>query len=166
MNQILNISVTDTGSEPLTIQQAKDWMRVSTEDFDTEITALITVGRKRIEQYTQLSLVDKDVVLIAYLDKRIKLPSLDEIDTVYFWDGDDWEIKTSDDYDLFGEYFYPKIAGKWKIEYTTAANTNELLVHDLKRVVLWLFENRGDDTVEMPMELMKNAKTLKVLSWE
>jgi hypothetical protein len=28
-----------------------------------------------------------------------------------------------------------------------------------------VYENRGDDTDEMPTELMSNAKTLKVLSW-
>jgi hypothetical protein len=28
-----------------------------------------------------------------------------------------------------------------------------------------MYENRGDDTDEMPAELMSNAKTLKDLTW-
>lgn len=168
--KVKDLAVTDGNTEPVTLQQAKDWLRVDSEDDDALITDLITVARKRIERFTGVSMVDKDIVCIVEISKEFPLPypAFDEIDTVKRWVGTEWETLSADDYILLGSYtatFRPNVAGLYEIAYSTTANTDTSLKLDLKRVLLWLYENRGDDSDNMPMELMSNAKQKRVLSW-
>lgn len=89
-----------TGSsveEPVTVQEAKDWMRLegfiddeasSTVDFDDDndfIEMLITSARKMIEKFTGLSIIQKDFqVELTNLAGNIKLPfgPVIEVDSV------------------------------------------------------------------------------------
>ena len=48
--------VTDLTTEPVTLQEAKDYMRISSESENDLIEELITSARERIEKYTGLSL--------------------------------------------------------------------------------------------------------------
>jgi uncharacterized phiE125 gp8 family phage protein len=48
--------VTDLAVEPVTLQEAKDYMRISSESENDLIEELITSARERIEKYTGLSL--------------------------------------------------------------------------------------------------------------
>jgi uncharacterized phiE125 gp8 family phage protein len=48
--------VTDLSVEPVTLQEAKDYMRISSESENDLIEELITSARERIEKYTGLSL--------------------------------------------------------------------------------------------------------------
>jgi hypothetical protein len=73
MNNIYEIKVTD-GSEPISLETAKDWLRVTTEDDDAIITDLITVSRKRIESYSLRSMVAKSIVLTGHLEDSFLLP--------------------------------------------------------------------------------------------
>lgn len=176
MNNIYEIKVTD-GSEPISLETAKDWLRVTTEDDDTIITDLITVARKRIEAYSLKSMVSKTIVLSGYVEDAFNLPyaPIASVSAVRFLKGqivdtgvNDWETLDADEYQLIGyaeKRFRPKFIGVYEITYTTTANTDARLKTDLKRVLLWMYENRGDDTDEMPAELMSNAKTLKDLTW-
>jgi uncharacterized phiE125 gp8 family phage protein len=176
MNNIYEIKVTD-GSEPITLETAKDWLRVTTEDDDAIITDLITVARKRIEAYTLRSLVSKSIVLTGYLEHAFLFPyaPISNISAVKYLKGqitdsgvNDWDLLDGDEYQVIGyndKQFRPHFPATYEITYTTAANADSGLKTDLKRVLLWMYENRGDDTDEMPVELMSNAKTLKVLTW-
>ena len=176
MNNIYEIKVTD-GAEPISLETAKDWLRVTTEDDDTIITDLITVARKRVEAYGLRSLVAKTVILTGYIDTAFLLPysPISAISSVKSLRGqitgtgaNDWETLDADEYQLVGyndKHFRPHFPAHYEISYTTTANTDLTLKTDLKRVLLWMYENRGDDTDEMPAELMSNAKTLKVLTW-
>ena len=168
--KVKDLAVTDGNTEPVTLQQAKDWLRVDSEDDDALITDLITVARKRIERFTGVSMVDKDIVCIVEISKEFPLPypALDEITTVKRWVGTEWETLTTSDYVLLGTNtatFRPNVAGLYEIAYSTTADTDSALKLDLKRVLLWLYENRGDDSDNMPVELMSNAKQKRVLSW-
>ncbi|HEX4875156.1 MAG TPA: head-tail connector protein [Chitinophagaceae bacterium] len=177
MNEIWEIKVTD-GSEPVSLQTAKDWLRVTSSDDDTIITSLITVARKRIEKYTTRSLVAKTIVLTGRLTHYFKLPyaPINSVSQVRVLQGqevdtgvNDWDTLDADEYQLVGyydKYFKPQYEGTYEITYTTLADSDEGLLTDLKRVLLWMYENRGDDTDTMPMELMSNAKQLKDYSWE
>ena len=175
MNEILELKITD-GSEPITLEQAKNHCRVTTEDDDDILTDLITVARKKVERFTGLSLTDAEVVLTVNLTASIILPHcpFDEIDTVKFLEGqntdgtNDWETLDADEYQLIGndlKHFKPHYPGIHEITYTTTANTDKSLLYDLKRVLLWLYENRGDDSDEIPNELLSNARHLKIMSW-
>lgn len=176
MNNIYEIKIID-GSEPVSLETAKEWLRVTTEDDDDVITDLITVARKRIEAYTLRSLVTKSITLTGYVDHNFMLPyaPISQISSVKYLDGqtidtgvNEWETLDPDEYQVIGyndKQFRPQFTGTYEITYTTTANVDLGLKTDLKRVLLWMYENRGDDTDEMPTELMSNAKTLKVLSW-
>ena len=48
--------VTDLTTEPVTLQEAKDYMRISSDSENDLIEELITSARERIEKYTGLSL--------------------------------------------------------------------------------------------------------------
>lgn len=176
MNNIYEIKVTD-GSEPISLETAKDWLRVTTEDDDAIITDLITVARKRIEAFALRSMVAKSIVLTGYIEDSFILPygPISNVSAVKYLQGqivdigvNDWETLDADEYQIIGyndKHFRPQITGTYEITYTTTANADFGLKTDLKRVLLWMYENRGDDTDEMPTELMSNAKTLKVLTW-
>ena len=176
MNNIYEIKVTD-GSEPISLQTAKDWLRVTTEDDDAIITDLITVSRKRIEAFSLRSMVAKSIVLTGYIEDSFILPygPISNVSAVKYLQGqivdtgvNDWETLDPDEFQIIGyndKHFRPQFTGTYEITYTTTANADAGLKTDLKRVLLWMYENRGDDTDEMPTELMSNAKTLKVLTW-
>jgi len=51
--------VTDLAVEPVTLQEAKDYMRISSNAEDSLIEELITSARERIEKFTGLSLGEK-----------------------------------------------------------------------------------------------------------
>lgn len=53
--------VTAAASEPITLQEAKDFLRVDISDDDTLIEALITAAREMCEQYTRRILVTTTV---------------------------------------------------------------------------------------------------------
>jgi hypothetical protein len=176
MNNIYEIKVTD-GSEPINLQTAKDWLRVTTEDDDIIITDLITVARKRIEAYSLRSMVTKSIVLTGYINVPFLLPyaPISNVSAVKYLMGqitdtgaNDWDTLDADEYQLIGyneKQFRPHFPATYEITYTTSANTDLSLKTDLKRVLLWLYENRGDDTDIIPEELFSNAKTLKIFSW-
>jgi len=176
MFKIIDIAITDDNTEPVSLEQAKAFCRITGEDEDSLVTDLITIAREKIERYTHLSLVAKDIVLTVEADKEFPLPypTLDEISTVKLLQGinsdgtNDWQTLESSDYQTLGSNittFYPPYSGVYEISYSCAANTDKSLLHDLKRVLLWLYENRGDDSDNMPDELMSNAKHKRVLSW-
>jgi len=51
--------LTDLTTEPVTLQEAKDYMRISSNAEDDLIEELITSARERIEKFTGLSLGEK-----------------------------------------------------------------------------------------------------------
>jgi hypothetical protein len=173
MFSIIDIQITDGSTEPINLPAAKSYCRVTSEDDDALITDLITIARQKIERFTSRSLVDKEIVLTVQANEPFQLPypKFDQLDSVEFladsYTGSpDWD--ETEQYHTLGEdivTFYPHQSGKYRITYSTTANTDKSLLHDLKRVLLWLYENLGDDADNMPVELMSNAKHLKVLTW-
>ena len=177
MNRYFETKVTETDvTEPVTLEDVQEWCSVTSSDYDNLLTNLIKVARKRIESYTHLSLVDKTIVLTAYLCERAILPypKIASITSVEYMEGqnidgsNDWDTLTADDYQLIGEdvqYFVPYMEGVYRITYTTEANDHEDLLLDVKRVVNWMFRNRGGETTSMPQSIMDNAKNHKIMSW-
>lgn len=177
MNKIYETFITDTGAEPVTLEQLKTFCRVTDSDNDDLLTELITIARKKIERYTLLSLVDKTIVLTGCLDSMFLLPwpNISEVTQVRRLEGqisttgaNDWEDLDDDDYQLIGyhqKHFNPHLNGTTEITYTTTANTDAGLKHDLKRVALWLLENKGDTQENIPEELFSNCKHLRLLNF-
>ena len=76
INTILSSKVTDTGSEPITAEQAKLHASIDYTDYDSIIPIYISAARIAVENATGLALVDKTVKLTArlYSGMPLKLP--------------------------------------------------------------------------------------------
>lgn len=74
-NRIIDIKrVESSPTEPLILAQVKAHLIITFTDDDTLLTALITSCRKAIEEYCAISIVTKNVTLIADLCKEWELP--------------------------------------------------------------------------------------------
>lgn len=62
----MGYTTTVTGSEPISLAQAKGYLRVSHDDEDDLIESLITAARQWAESYTNKAIVEQTVV--AYYD--------------------------------------------------------------------------------------------------
>lgn len=63
------------GSEPITLSEAKLYLKVDYTDEDALITSLIKSVREHVENFTGLALVAKTVeVFMDYIPERIELP--------------------------------------------------------------------------------------------
>ena len=61
-------------SEPITLSEAKNYLRVDYSEDDALITALITSARVRLEQYAGVAMTERTLQVIAYVDDLIELP--------------------------------------------------------------------------------------------
>jgi uncharacterized phiE125 gp8 family phage protein len=74
-NLVLDIKFESEGPEPVTLADAKGWLKIDVTDDDTLLTDLITAARQDCENYLNISLVDRTVTawLQIGLDE-IRLP--------------------------------------------------------------------------------------------
>ncbi len=138
------ISITEsiTGSEPLSLSLAKAWCRVTYTDEDMLITSLITQARDVIEQYLNVSMIDKTLTLDMTKRSSIQLPfgPVQAITSIKDSDGE------GIDYDVKNEFLqFNQIVDYARIIYTVGYDTVPSgLILGLKQVILRYFENRGD----------------------
>lgn len=75
MNNLIDIRITELSvTEPLTLTEVKTHLHLTDSDNDTELTSLITQCRRAIENYCNISLVYKRILLIADLEREWELP--------------------------------------------------------------------------------------------
>lgn len=92
--------LTDLVTEPVTLQEAKDFMEIDFTDFDTLITRLIKQARISSELYTGLSYGKKEIELVSNQSKvQIPYGPFGELLTIV--DKDSVAIST-DNYTIFG----------------------------------------------------------------
>lgn len=78
-------------AEPITLQQAKDHLRVVIDDEDSYITSLITAARQMAEARTQRALVPREEVLALDcfgMAIRLPWPPLTELTSIEYLDQD------------------------------------------------------------------------------
>lgn len=176
MNRIIDIRKTDTGSEPLTLTEVKTHLHITDSDNDTELTALITQCRKVVEAYCSISIVNKDVIMIADLDREWELPwgpvtgiagvqtgsrGTGSAPVTYETEEEGW-IVDGMDFLTFTSAFYTR----YKLYYTTGFSS---VPADLKLAILneilFRYENRGDTGDKICKEAEELALPYKRLSW-
>lgn len=152
------ISKTKTGTNQLTLDDAKVWLRVDGTDEDDLITALIDESRGLIEAYLDISMVETTVELLVSARYKLDPPFLpvvtitsvvdiDGIDVDYTWDG-----------------FYVSTTTLTNYTITYDSGYTELpvgLMLGWKEVVALMYENRGDDIDAMfPSLIMQNENLM------
>ena len=61
-NLILDITFSDTGTEPVTLAEAKGWLKIDVPDDDSLInTSLIPAARQACENYLNISLITRQI---------------------------------------------------------------------------------------------------------
>lgn len=71
INTLLSTKITDTGSEPVTIEQAKLHASIDYTDYDSIIPIYISAARIAVEKTTGLALVEKTVQHTANLKANV-----------------------------------------------------------------------------------------------
>lgn len=143
---------TNTSIEPVTLEEAKEHLRVDFNEDDNKITRLITQCRRAIENYCCISIVSKQVTCLVDLFTATQLPYGPVVgDIVSFTDQDGNNIDPGAfrvDGDLF-KRISPKIR-TW-CNARLVYNTGYAIVdEDLKLAILceiaFRYENRGETT--------------------
>ena len=79
----MDIQRTITGTEPVTLNEVKAWLKVDFATDDSLITDLIKAVREHVEQFTGRSFVASTIVLTVYGEAgeilRLPFPDVDEI---------------------------------------------------------------------------------------
>jgi len=153
MNQILQIPIVtaDLATEPVTLQEAKDWMAVTHSEEDDIIEEMITAARQMIEKYTGLSFGQKEITAVIQMDgcgTPYALPmgptiSIAAITSHVAFESND-ALVAGTDYALVAGLLHNQVAGLMEIDYVAGfLELPEELKHDVLRVTAWLYQNRG-----------------------
>ncbi len=75
MIKIISIKRTElTAVEPLTLAEVKNHLNITDSDNNTKLTGLITQCRRTIEEFCNISIINKRVVLLAEFQEEWELP--------------------------------------------------------------------------------------------
>jgi uncharacterized phiE125 gp8 family phage protein len=163
----------------VTLQAAKDYLRVDYSEDDTLIQSLIETARIRLEQYASVAMTARTLKVVAYVDEFIELPyaPINTISLVEYWDGEDWVAMTVGDYRVLGDtykkvYFTSPLMSDFRFTYTCGyATTPESMKTALLKMVGDLYEYR-ESSVESSKpsanlttayELMKPYKRVSII---
>ncbi len=91
-------------SEPITLAQAKNYLKVDFDDDNDLITSLIASARVRLEKYAGVAMSARTLQVVAYVDEFIELPyaPLNNITKVEYWDNGTWVEMSVGDYYILG----------------------------------------------------------------
>jgi uncharacterized phiE125 gp8 family phage protein len=162
----------------VTLQAAKDYLRVDYNEDDTLITNLIETARIRLEQYAGIAMSARTLKVVAYVDEFIELPyaPINTISLVEYWDGEAWVSMSVGDYNVLGDtfkkvYMTSPIMSEFRFTYTCGYTTTpESLKTALLKMVGDLYEYR-ESSVESSKpsanlttayELMKPYKRVSI----
>lgn len=192
--KIIDVEIADaqTAVEPLTLADAKKWLKVTFADDDSVITGLISSCRKAIEEFCTISIIEKDISLIADLNYSNNRSCI-EFEIPYgpvLFTADISEIivskskggNTSNNFELLvldtdywfdGVSFYrfkTNIPGRYKFVYSAKyATVPPALLLALKVEIAYRYENRGDIDYDMNTILSAEAKRVaqpyKRMTW-
>lgn len=144
----------DAVVEPVSLTDAKKWMRIEYTEDDVLIQNLLESARKHIEKLTGLSLVNKQIRAVVELNGLIPhvwmvdLPygPLVCVDEVKYKTGiNTYDILTkNDDYEVVGGKLWMYLQGNYVITYQAGYGTiPDDLANDILTLTAWMYENRG-----------------------
>lgn len=144
----------DGAVEPVSLTDAKKWMRIDYTEDDTLIQNLLKTARIHIEKLTGLSLVNR--LLKVNLDTTGSVPNVWMVDLPY---GpvvcvDEVKMKVginqydsltkNEDYEVIGGKLWLYAQGNYNVQYQGGYGTlPQDLATDILTLVTWSYENRG-----------------------
>lgn len=165
-NRIIDIRRTESSpTEPVTLDEAKAQLIVTSTDDDGLITSLITQARKAIEGYCSLSIVPKTIILTADLFNEWELPygpvtAIQAVQTrmgtqgsgpasyqtATVWTSDGEDFLTFTPSDCGPNFTTPPNTQKnrYRITYTAGPYCPEDLKLAILQEIAFRYQNRGD----------------------
>lgn len=160
--------VTPPAIEPITLEEAKQHMRVDGNDDDSLISALITAARQRAEEYTKRAFITQSWELaLDSVSGKVYLPRppIQAINGVTL----DGEIVSAENYSLIGQdVFYSRIPfrainpASLVIRYTSGYGSNATDVPQAIRqailmLVAHMYEAREGEAPQVEYEVQARA---------
>ena len=174
---------TEPATEPVTLQEAKDFLRVSDTDEDSLITSLIIAARQVLEKWTGRAFIEQTRVA-TYKELRteekifLPYPQVISVDSVTYLDEDEasqtlatseYEVIAGDAgavwfNDLPGTADHPEaITITYKAGYgSLAADVPDAIKTVIKLVVADWFENRPGREKDIPEWILSLVATYRV----
>lgn len=92
-------------AEVVTLEEAKNYLRVDYPEDDDLIEALIATAQTRLEQYAGVAMTPRTLRVVAYVSEFIELPYVPTgtISVVEYWNNQDWVVMPVGDYNVLGE---------------------------------------------------------------
>jgi uncharacterized phiE125 gp8 family phage protein len=152
MNYILTEPeiTTPVTTEPVELQEAKDWMKITFDEEDTIITDLIPATRELLERYTSRSLAPKTLTVLMEINdcSLFELPygPVTGVTTVTRKNefDDDETMVAGEDYQVVGKMIRIQTPGTYEIEYEAGYDPlPDDLRKDQLRLIGWMYQNRG-----------------------
>jgi hypothetical protein len=168
----IQVIETDT-TEPVTLAEAKTWMKVDYNDDDDLITSMITAAREDIEQELSLKLVPSTASF--YLDTTkcgeavgtfpyaLNLSQVGGVVVSLIQDGEADEVQTLNDDYYFNGSLKIANASTNKIAYTITPTVPQTIKEAIKMLVSYRYNNRGDQELQqgIPVDILSKVSKFR-----
>jgi len=143
---------TETGAEPISVSECKNYIRIDTSADDTLLGIMITAARKNAETLIGRDIIAKERTMWVnlwenFIDERINLlfGPVDEVTDVFDSNGDPITFS------VFGikdkSVKLDQVAQNFTIVYTTSGINDSLIKQALLQIVSTYYDNRTDFVV-------------------
>ena len=92
-------------AEVVTLEEAKNYLRVDYNEDDDLIEALISTAQTRLEQYAGVAMTPRTLKVVAFVNEFIELPytPTGAISLVEYWNNEEWVVMPVGDYNVLGD---------------------------------------------------------------
>lgn len=165
-------------SEPITLAQAKNYLKVDFDDDNDLITSLIASARVRLEKYAGVAMSARTLQVVAYVDEFIELPyaPLNNITKVEYWDNGTWVEMSVGDYYILGTtykkiYMVANNRMEYRFTYTCGYSTiPQPMITALYKLIADLYDYREssvedskpNSNITSAYELIKPYKRISI----
>ena len=148
-------------SEPITLDEAKTYLKIDVFDDDVLITSLITVARQMLENYLGISFLTQQWRYTIDNPKEYVYLPRPPIQSVQFVSVKGVTLTTTFEEDS-GRVKFDPIPESATIDYTTGYTTlPEALKNAVLRLTAYLYENRT--TTQIPDEVISAVESYKAV---
>jgi len=158
------VAVNPAPTEPVTKEQAKEWLKMEEIDTDDEIiTDLITEARQWLEKYCGICLVESQVDALVSVKNRQELPygPVRDLSAITITDLNDNAISTGCIQIQGFDNNFPVLMGygQFKVSYVSGYDPiPQPLLGAMKSYIAFAYEHRGEDLDENSSSFAPKAR--------